>query len=132
MGFVQRILFFVTPVIYPVALLPANVKPFIAWQPLFPLFACYQAIFSGQTPNAVLLAETFLWAVTLVVVGGRMFIRARARVHHQDLIDPRPSDEDEEATTPWPNTAKVTASNRAAWGGSTARRSRLRWEPPSR
>ncbi len=51
MSFVQRILFFVTPVIYPVALLPANVKPFIAWQPLFPLFACYQAIFSGQTPE---------------------------------------------------------------------------------
>ena len=75
MSFVQRILFFVTPVIYPVALLPANVKPFIAWQPLFPLFACYQAIFSGQTPNAVLLAETFLWAVALVVVGGRLFIR---------------------------------------------------------
>ena len=58
MYFVSRILFFVTPVIYPVALLPPSVKPFIAWQPLFPLFACYQAIFAGRTPSALLVFET--------------------------------------------------------------------------
>lgn len=75
MTFVNRILFFVTPIIYPVALLPANVKPFIAWQPLFPLFACYQAIFSGGVPNALLLLETLAWAIVLVVIGGRFFMR---------------------------------------------------------
>jgi teichoic acid transport system permease protein len=75
MNFVQRILFFITPVIYPVTLLPANIKPFISWQPLFPLFSSYQAIFSGQTPNALLIFETALWAIALVVVGGRFFVR---------------------------------------------------------
>jgi teichoic acid transport system permease protein len=75
MSFVARILFFVTPVIYPIALLPPGVKPFIAWQPLFPLFACYQAIFSGNTPNALILLETLVWAIALVVIGGRVFMR---------------------------------------------------------
>ncbi len=40
MSYVNRILFFATPVMYPVALLPANVKALLQWQPLFPLFAC--------------------------------------------------------------------------------------------
>ena len=62
MRFVSRILFFVTPVIYPIALLPPDIKPFIAWQPLFPLFACYQAIFAGKSPSALLLLETLAWA----------------------------------------------------------------------
>ncbi len=75
MTFVNRILFFVTPVIYPVALLPANIKPFVAWQPLFPLFASYQAIFAGKTPSVLLLLETLAWAIALVVIGGRVFMR---------------------------------------------------------
>jgi len=79
MGFVSRILFFVTPVIYPIALLPANIKPFIAWQPLFPLFACYQAIFGGKSPSALLMVETLAWAIALVVIGGRFFLRNERR-----------------------------------------------------
>jgi len=79
MSFVSRILFFVTPVIYPIALLPPNIKPFIAWQPLFPLFACYQAIFAGTTPSALYVVETIAWAVALVLVGGRLFMRNERR-----------------------------------------------------
>jgi teichoic acid transport system permease protein len=79
MTFVSRILFFVTPVIYPVALLPPNIKPFIAWQPLFPLFSCYQAIFAGQSPSALLVIETTAWAIALLVLGGRFFIRNERR-----------------------------------------------------
>lgn len=75
MTFVSRILFFVTPVIYPVALLPANIKPFVAWLPLYPVFASYQAIFAGGTPDPMLILQAALWAVALVVVGGRFFMR---------------------------------------------------------
>ena len=75
MNFVSRILFFVTPVIYPVALLPANVKPFVAWQPLYPLFASYQAIFAGTSPSPWLVVQTALWAVALLLVGGRLFMK---------------------------------------------------------
>ena len=75
MNFVSRILFFATPIIYPVALLPAGIKPFIAWVPTFPLFASYQAILSGGTPNAWLILQTAFWAFALLLVGGRFFIK---------------------------------------------------------
>ena len=51
MNYVTRILFFATPVIYPVSLLPEGARLLIAWQPLFALFASYQAVFSGEVPS---------------------------------------------------------------------------------
>lgn len=75
MNFVSRILFFITPVIYPVALLPPLATTILQWQPLFPVFACYQAIFGGTTPNPAYVLEAAVWAVVLVVVGGLWFIR---------------------------------------------------------
>jgi teichoic acid transport system permease protein len=73
--YINRILFFITPVIYPVALLPAGAKALIQWQPLFPLFAAYQAVFAGKTPSPLLVFETFLWATALLVLGARVFLR---------------------------------------------------------
>jgi teichoic acid transport system permease protein len=75
MAYVNRVLFFATPVVYPIALLPASAKVLISWQPLFPLFASYQAIFSGGMPSPILLVETAAWAVFLLVVGARVFLR---------------------------------------------------------
>lgn len=72
---VSRILFFATPVIYPVALLPPAAKLVLQFQPLYPVFASYQAIFGGDMPNAGLIALSALWAVGLLVVGGRAFLR---------------------------------------------------------
>ena len=74
MNFVRSILFFVTPVIYPVALL-GNAKMVLQWLPLYPVFASYQAIFGGTNPSPVLVAESAAWAVGLLVVGGRLFMR---------------------------------------------------------
>jgi ABC-type polysaccharide/polyol phosphate export permease len=74
-GWVNRVLFFATPVIYPVALLPAAAKAVLQFQPLFPVFVCYQAIFSGGTPNPAWVAASALWAAALLVIGGRYFLR---------------------------------------------------------
>jgi len=75
MTYVSRILFFATPVIYPVALLPDGAGLLVGWQPLFPLFASYQAIFSGGVPNLGLVIQTALWAIALLAIGGRVFLR---------------------------------------------------------
>jgi len=75
MSYVSRVLFFATPVVYPVALLPPGPKMLIAWQPLFPLFASYQAIFSGQIPSAGLVVQTALWSIVLLVAGAQVFLR---------------------------------------------------------
>lgn len=75
MSYVTRVLFFATPVVYPIALLPPGAKLIIGWQPLFPLFASYQAIFSGGTPSLALLVETAAWAIFLFAAGTRVFLR---------------------------------------------------------
>jgi ABC-type polysaccharide/polyol phosphate export permease len=75
MNYVNRVMFFATPVVYPVALLPARAKLIIGWQPLFPLFSCYQAVFGGGTPNPFLIIQAAVWAVVLIVVGGNLFLR---------------------------------------------------------
>lgn len=75
MTYVTRVLFFATPVIYPVALLPAGAQVLVGWQPFFALFASYQAVFTGGVPNAGLVIQAALWAVGLLVVGARVFMR---------------------------------------------------------
>jgi teichoic acid transport system permease protein len=75
MNYVNRVLFFATPVLYPATLLPSGAKALISWQPLFALFSSYQAIFSGGTPSLFLVLQSAVWAVVLVVVGGNVFLR---------------------------------------------------------
>lgn len=74
-SYVQRVLFFATPLIYPFAILPATAKAFVSWQPLFALFASYQAVFAGEIPNAWLVIQAMVWAAVLLFFGGRMFLR---------------------------------------------------------
>jgi teichoic acid transport system permease protein len=75
MSYVTRVLFFATPVIYPVTLLDGGVRALIAWQPLFALFASYQAVFSGGVPSAALVIQSTAWAVALLLIGGQLFLR---------------------------------------------------------
>jgi ABC-2 type transport system permease protein len=70
-----RLLFFATPVIYPVALLPPAAKAILQFQPLFPIFASYQAIFGGGSPSPALVVQAAVWAGVLLVIGGRVFLR---------------------------------------------------------
>ena len=74
-GYVSRLLFFATPVIYPVSLLPDFARLLVGWQPLFALFASYQAVFSGSVPQASLVVQTILWSFGLLFIGGRSFLR---------------------------------------------------------
>ncbi len=75
MTYVNRVLFFATPVVYPVALLPSRAKLLVGWQPLFALFSSYQAIFTGNLPSVGLLAQTAFWSIALLVVGIQVFLR---------------------------------------------------------
>ena len=79
MRYITRILFFVTPVIYPANLLPAGTAAILGFQPLFGLFVSYQNIFSGGMPNIGQVAVAIVWAVVLLVVGGYLFLRNERR-----------------------------------------------------
>jgi teichoic acid transport system permease protein len=74
-NYVTRILFFATPVIYPASILPPSAVLLIGWQPLFPLFVSYQAVFSGSVPSPALVLQAAASAVLLLVVGARTFLR---------------------------------------------------------
>lgn len=73
--YVGRILFFTTPVIYPVTFLPDDLRAWLAWQPLFALFASYQEILDGGVPDLTLLVQVPLWAIAFLVVGATVFLR---------------------------------------------------------
>jgi teichoic acid transport system permease protein len=75
MNYVSRILFFATPVIYPVSLLPPAGKVLVAWQPLFPLFASYQAVLQGNVPSFLNVFLTIVWAFGLLILGGYFFMK---------------------------------------------------------
>lgn len=73
--YVSRLMFFITPVIYPVTLLNDSMRAVLSWQPFFALFSSYQAILDGRAPTLWQVVQVMLWAVVLLVVGLRTFRR---------------------------------------------------------
>jgi len=78
LGYVMRILLFLTPIIYPVSALQSVgpvIRTVIWLNPLFPLFAAYQAILTGGMPTAGQIFATIAWAVAYLVAGYQVFTR---------------------------------------------------------
>jgi teichoic acid transport system permease protein len=75
MAYITRVLFFATPVVYPVSLLPSSAKLIVGWQPLFALFSSYQAVFGGGVPSLSLIVQTAFWSFFLLIVGIQVFLR---------------------------------------------------------
>ena len=76
-NYILRILFFMTPIIYPVSALsdvPAVLQAIIWLNPLFPLFAAYQTILLGGVPTFAQVFVTGAWAAFYLVVGYRVFV----------------------------------------------------------
>jgi ABC-type polysaccharide/polyol phosphate export permease len=74
-SYITRLLFFTTPVIYPLSLLPENLRSVLSFQPFFALFASYQKIFDGGAPSAFDFVQVALWAAFFLVVGAWVFLR---------------------------------------------------------
>lgn len=74
LNYVMRILFFATPILYPVSLLPGVAATVLQVNPFFALFACYQAAFLGGLPPIGYLLQSAAWSVVLVIVGFRTFV----------------------------------------------------------
>jgi teichoic acid transport system permease protein len=74
LNYVTRILIFVTPVIYPASSLAPPLRALLSLNPLFPLFAAYQAIVLGGVPSVGQVFLTAFWAVLFLVVGYKVFV----------------------------------------------------------
>lgn len=79
--YVNRILFFTSPIIYPVAIIPDDIRSVLQWLPFFPLFASYQEILGGEVPAAGQMALAAAWALGTLVVGSWLFLR-----HERDFV----------------------------------------------
>jgi ABC-type polysaccharide/polyol phosphate export permease len=74
MGYLLRVLFFITPVLYPVSFLPSGIRTAMSFNPLFPVFAAYQEVVGGGVPTIGQLAGSLFWAVLFLVAGGGLFL----------------------------------------------------------
>lgn len=72
--YIQRVLFFTTPILYPVSALGPTAVSFLKLNPFFSLFACYQAVMLGGVPSISYLAQAIFWALLLLFVGFRVFV----------------------------------------------------------
>lgn len=75
--------FWLTPIVYPVNILPTGVQNFMLYNPMAPLIAGFQAaLVSGQWPNWASLIYPTVLAVLLCLLGMRLF-----RKHAGDMVD---------------------------------------------
>lgn len=78
LNYVSRIMFFASPVIYPVELvndLPDTLQEILRWTPLFGVFGNYQRIIAGNPVDNSWLAISTVWAVGTLLLGGWLFLR---------------------------------------------------------
>jgi len=66
--------FWFTPVVYSASILPAEVKPLLAWNPMAPLIGAYQTILlHGQAPDWAAMTPALVLAVLLCALGLQLF-----------------------------------------------------------
>jgi teichoic acid transport system permease protein len=74
LDYIMRVLFFTTPILYPVSMLGPVASTALQINPFFSLFACYQAVVTGSVPGAGYLFQATLWACGLLYAGFRIFV----------------------------------------------------------
>jgi len=77
-GYVVRIWFFTTPILWTVAEMsesvPESVQTWLRWNPLFPFFAMLEQIWNAQVPSIGYIFQATGWALAAVLVGVPMFL----------------------------------------------------------
>jgi lipopolysaccharide transport system permease protein len=77
-GIFLQFWFWLTPIVYPVTILPDSIRPLLALNPMYPLINAYQTILvNGQWPQWITLVPTALIALTICILGLQLF-RKRA------------------------------------------------------
>lgn len=82
-GIVLQFWFWLTPIIYPVTILPEEFKSLMSYNPMAHLTGAYQAILvNGQWPNWFTLWPVTLLSLLLCILGLRLF-----RKHAGEMVD---------------------------------------------
>lgn len=75
LSYVGRIMFFTSPIIYPIAILPDSILTYVKWMPFFGVFANYQRVLAGQQLDFGWLAISAGWALCGILLGSWLFLR---------------------------------------------------------
>jgi len=79
------VLFYATPIVYPIALVPARLRPWLEANPLTPLVDLFRRAFTlHASPEPMPLLYLTVFSLAAALLGGALF--ARARPHFADLI----------------------------------------------
>jgi lipopolysaccharide transport system permease protein len=83
MGLVLQFWFWLTPIVYPPATLPAHLRPWLALNPMVPIIAAYQGIYvRHEGPVWSSLGVPAVVAITVALVGYAVFRR-----HSAEMVD---------------------------------------------
>lgn len=78
-----QLLFWATPIVYPVSILPPALRDWMSLNPLFPLVLASQGAALGNGPaDGISLLMPLLWAAVGALLAALLFVRARS-----DLMD---------------------------------------------
>lgn len=82
-GIFMQFWFWLTPIVYPAAILPENIKLLMQYNPMYPLVTAYQGIFvNNRWPDWPSLAYPLISGLVLCVLGMRLF-----RLHAGEMVD---------------------------------------------
>lgn len=74
---ILQVLFWFTPIVYPINIIPAQMKVIIQYNPMYPIVTAYHDVLVyGKSPDLYLVSVTASFAVVLMVVGLYMFRKA--------------------------------------------------------
>jgi ABC-type polysaccharide/polyol phosphate export permease len=72
--YLMQIWLYTTPVLYLVAEIPANIKAFLTYNPLFPFYAVLEQIFNGHWPAVNYLLAAAAWSFGVFIFGSIVFL----------------------------------------------------------
>src|SRR5213078_4589632 len=72
--YITRLLMYVSPVLFATYEIPANLKVWLKWNPLYPFYAALEQIFRAQWPSSTYLMWAAAWALFFVLAGGIYFL----------------------------------------------------------
>ncbi|MDY6523622.1 ABC transporter permease [Acinetobacter faecalis] len=82
-GIFLQFWFWLTPIIYPAAILPESIKSIMVINPMYPIIQAYQGIFvSGQAPDFMTLIYPLVLGIGFSVLGLSLF-----RKHIGEMVD---------------------------------------------
>ena len=83
-GIVMQFWFWLTPIIYPITILPEKVQAILViWNPMVPIISAYQTVFvMGEPPNWNTLVIPLIIAIVLPLLAIRLY-----RKHAGEIVD---------------------------------------------